>query len=86
MGRHMGQEVHRQGLILKTEMHGNIIAANVNSDSFSISMLEKHLQIDYPSAVLIYDRQPWTRATADVHICFDNQEDAIAFHLSHTGD
>jgi hypothetical protein len=66
-------------------MRGNIVAANVDSDSFSISMLEKHLQIMYPNAVMIYDRPPWTRTTAEIHICFDNQEDAIAFHLSHTG-
>jgi hypothetical protein len=69
-------------------MRGNIVAANVDSDSFSISMLEKHLQMQYPTAkmVMIYDKPPWTRSTAEIHICFDNQEDAIAFHLSHTGE
>lgn len=82
----MGQEVHRQGLILSTDVHGtDVIVELYKNDNLSMSMLEKHLQINYPTAHIdeTAHQISWTTNDAKIKIRFETQEDALHFHLSH---
>ena len=81
----MGQEVHRQGLIQHTELYGSNVIVDMPQDSFAVSMLEQHLQLNYPTARIqdMAHQIHWSTNVAKLKITFDNQEDAIHFHLRH---
>ncbi len=84
MGRHMGQEVHRQGLIISSEIDGTDVAVELTGDHFSLAMLQMHLQTDYNDACIVNaDAVRWSGGKARVVIRFDNPEDAMHFHLRH---
>jgi hypothetical protein len=82
----MGSQVHRQGLIQHTELNGSNVIVDMPQDSFAVSMLEQHLQLNYPMAHiqdLAYQMQ-WKASSVRLKIAFTNKEDAIHFHLSHS--
>ena len=81
----MGSQVHRQGLIQHTELNGSNVIVDMPQDSFAVSMLEQHLQLNYPTAHIqdMVHQIHWSTNTAKLKITFLNQEDAIHFHLSH---
>jgi len=81
----MGQEIHRQGLIQHTELSGSNVIVDMPQDSFAVSMLEQHLQLNYPMARIqdMAHQIHWSTNTAKLKIAFENQEDAIHFHLRH---
>jgi len=81
----MGQEIHRQGLIQHSQLNGSNVIVEIPQDSFAVSMLEQHLQLNYPLAYihdLAYQMQ-WKASSVKLKISFENQEDAIHFHLRH---
>ena len=81
----MGQEIYRQGLIHHTELNGSNVIVDMPQDSFAMSMLELHLQMNYPTAHIhdMAHQISWTTNTAKIKISFDKSEDAIHFHLKH---
>jgi len=81
----MGSEIHRQGLIQHTELSGSNVIVDMPQDSFAVSMLEQHLQLNYPMARIqdMAHQIHWSTNTAKLKIAFENQEDAIHFHLRH---
>ena len=81
----MGSQVHRQGLIQHTELNGSNVIVDMPQDSFAVSMLEQHLQMNYPSARIdnMAHQIHWSTNTAKIKITFDRSEDAIHFHLRH---
>lgn len=88
----MGQKVYRQGLIKRTYVHDTDVVANMDlDDDFSMTMLELHLQVNYPGAMIIeritqpappYPSGPDMIAD-QVLIRFLTKEEALHFHLSH---
>ena len=78
----MGQEVHRQRLIRRTQLLGNLIVAELNPASFdfNVSLLEQQLMIDWPTAKI--DRKLRTlqlqmaKAKLDYQIAKDAGRDA----------
>ena len=81
----MGQEVHRQRLIRRTQLLGNLIVAELNpvSFDFNVSLLEQQLMIDWPTAKIDRKILLDEYRTNMVEIKFNNREDAIDFHLRH---
>ena len=83
MGRYMGQEIHRQGIIVSSEIHGADVMVGLTGDQFSLTMLRMHLEVDYPEANIIAEEITWAGGIAKVTIRFACQEDAMHFHLRH---
>jgi len=87
MGRYMGQEIHKSGLILGTKLQGNdVVVELVNCDSFAMAILEMHLQMEYPDAAILTESNDtkYKKKNYDtVKIRFSKQEDALRFVLSH---
>lgn len=81
----MGQEIHRQGLIVSSEITGTDVAAELSGDHFSLAMLQMHLQTDYNDAHIVNntDEIRWSGGKTKVVIRFANPEDAMHFHLRH---
>ncbi len=87
MGRYMGQEIHKSGLILGTKLQGNdVVVELVNCDSFALAILEMHLQMEYPDSVILKelaDTKYKKKMYDTIKIRFSKQEDALRFVLSH---
>ena len=81
----MGSQVHRQVLIQHTELRGSNVIVDMPQDSFAMSMLEQHLQLNYPTAAMagMAHTINLSTNTAKIKITFDSPEDAIHFHLRH---
>lgn len=79
----MGQEIHRQGVIVSSEIHGADILVGLSGDQFSMTMLRMHLEVDYPGASIIAEESNWAGGIAKVTIRFASPEDAMHFHLRH---
>lgn len=79
----MGQEIHRQGIIVSSEIHGSEVMVGLSGDQFSLTMLRMHLEVDYPEASIIAEEINWAGGIAKVTIGFASQEDAMHFHLRH---
>ena len=81
----MGSQVHRQGLIQHTELNGSNVIVDMPQDSFAVSMLEQHLQMNYPLAEMQLSPfwPPTLTTIARFKIVFPSHEDAIHFHLRH---
>ena len=71
-------------MITKTELDGSMVVVDLDwdTDDFTVSMLEKHLQIVYPGAEMI-ENSVHNIHRSLVVIQFVNNEDAIRFHLTH---
>lgn len=81
----MGQEIHRKGLITKTEVDGLNVIAFLDMDDdedFGMAMLEKHLQMNYPESEIV-ENLAYNIYQSMVTIRFATLEDALHFHLSH---
>jgi hypothetical protein len=72
-------------LIKHTELNGSNVIVDMPQDSFAVSMLEQHLQVNYPTARIdnMVHQIHWPTNVAKLRITFNNQEDAIYFHLRH---
>jgi hypothetical protein len=79
----MGQEIHRQGLIVSSEINGTDVVAELAGDHFSLAMLQMHLQTEYSDAHIVNDEVKWSDGKTKVIIRFANPEDAMHFHLRH---
>lgn len=78
----MGQEIHRQGLILNSRLDGSTVEVEVPSDKFSIAMLGMHLQMNYGNARIGSTTfGPDRDKVVSIEIEFGSIEDAIHFHL-----
>ena len=77
--------INRQGLIQHTELRGSNVIVDMPQDSFAMSMLEQHLQLNYPTAAMagMAHTINLSTNTAKIKITFDSPEDAIHFHLRH---
>ena len=82
----MGSQVHRQGLIQHSQLNGSNVIVDMPQDSFAVSMLEQHLQLNYPTAHIqdMAYQIHWSTNVAKLKIAFNNREDAIDFHLRHS--
>lgn len=70
-------------MIRSSSLNGTKVDVVMDGDSFSMAMLEMHLQMSYDSAVLL-ERQTarWhDRISTRILIDFGNVEDAMHFHL-----
>jgi len=78
--------INRQGLIQHTELSGSNVIVDMPQDSFAVSMLEQHLQLNYPTAHIdkMIHQIHWSTDIAKLKIAFNNREDAIDFHLRHS--
>lgn len=87
MGRYMGQEIHKSGLILGTKLQGNdVVVELVNCDRFALALLEMHLQMEYPDAEILTEPtgKKYENKIYDlIKIRFSKQEEALRFVLSH---
>lgn len=81
----MGQEVYRQGLIVRSILDGTQVLVEIGKDHFNVAMLEMYLQMHYPNARIpsMAHEIHWSTNTAKILIDFGNTEDAMHFHLRH---
>jgi len=73
-------------LIQHSQLNGSNVIVDMPQDSFAVSMLEQHLQLNYPTAHIqgMAHQIHWSTNIAKLKIAFNNCEDAIDFHLRHS--
>ncbi len=82
----MGEKIHRERLIVRVELDGLHVHANIlpgDDEEFALALLEQYLQVNYPDSQITIEYTKWQRFTDRVKLTFANEQDALHFYLSH---